>query len=183
MPAFAVQGLRIVSEIVTTCILLSKPRILIVVFGAQSFFEFGIVIIAISVYNAFERSHRTHSDVVSALQNDHSTTGLSFLCQLVRFAERCGHHTLSGNVKESTMEATTKPVLSGLFWAIPFSGEAAITRQLISSFVSKRGALAFRGAVAVSRDVFGRMVEFVLYRWLGQIEQGLGWGFRRRRLG
>ncbi|KAJ7464793.1 hypothetical protein B0H11DRAFT_2198006 [Mycena galericulata] len=79
------------SGVFTTCILLSKPRILIVVFGTQSFFD--IVIIAISVYNALERPHRDHSDVVSALQND----GLKFLVTL--FALRTSYFisSLAGN--------------------------------------------------------------------------------------
>ncbi|KAJ6582786.1 hypothetical protein B0H10DRAFT_2235144 [Mycena sp. CBHHK59/15] len=64
------------SEIFATCILLSKPKILIMVFGVQSFFD--VLIICISVYNALERPHRSNAEVITSLQND----GLKFLVAL-----------------------------------------------------------------------------------------------------
>ncbi|KAJ7080542.1 hypothetical protein C8R44DRAFT_824203 [Mycena epipterygia] len=64
------------SEIFTTCIILSKPRIIFVVFGVQSLFD--ILVIFISVYNALERPHRTHSEVIMSLQHD----GLKFILAL-----------------------------------------------------------------------------------------------------
>ncbi|KAJ7439215.1 hypothetical protein FB451DRAFT_1302633 [Mycena latifolia] len=64
------------SDIFTTCILLSKPRILTIVFGVQSFFD--VLILLVSVYNALERPHRNNSEVITSLQND----GLKFLLAL-----------------------------------------------------------------------------------------------------
>ncbi|KAJ7149055.1 hypothetical protein C8R43DRAFT_510616 [Mycena crocata] len=51
----------------------SKPLILSVMFGVQSFFD--VLMIIISVYNALEWPHRNQSEVITSLQ----TTGSNLL--------------------------------------------------------------------------------------------------------
>ncbi|KAJ6585394.1 hypothetical protein B0H19DRAFT_1109507 [Mycena capillaripes] len=61
------------SGLFTTCTLSSIPRLVNVMFAIQSFFD--VLIIVIAVYNALERPHRTHSEVITSLAND----GFKFL--------------------------------------------------------------------------------------------------------
>ncbi|KAF7364837.1 hypothetical protein MVEN_00354000 [Mycena venus] len=56
------------SPFFTTCILSSMPRLISVAFAVQTFFD--VLILVITVYNALERPHRNHSEVITSLAND-----------------------------------------------------------------------------------------------------------------
>ncbi|KAJ6508311.1 hypothetical protein C8R45DRAFT_1089501 [Mycena sanguinolenta] len=65
---FQLQPLFKFNEFFATCLLTSLPRLVTVAFAIQT--SFDVLILIIAVYNALERPHQNHGDIVNSLAND-----------------------------------------------------------------------------------------------------------------